>query len=99
MEYDRTDAGEEEKVARCAIERQGEFGQLFLDYIGCPRGSKGRMCVPLEVEVLAMPTIIDVDGGEWIPVNADALKELVIEYRQLKQKMLEGQADTGEECG
>lgn len=69
-----------------AIERQGEFGWLFVDYIGCPRGAIGRMCAPLEEEVLAMPVIVDVDGGEWIPVNAEALNELVREYKRLKVK-------------
>lgn len=37
----------------------------------------------MEDEVLAMPVIKDVDGGEWIPVNAQALYELVDRYRAL----------------
>ena len=60
-----------------AIERQGRFGRLFVDYAGCPRGPMGRMAgVSLVDEALAMPEISDVDGGRWIPVQADALHEL-----------------------
>lgn len=66
-----------------AIDRLGEFGKLFVEYTGCPRGAQGRACLPLEEEVLLMPQIIDVDGGEWIPVNANALRELVARYKYL----------------
>lgn len=60
-----------------AIERQGRFGRMFMDYAGCPRGPMGRMAgVSLVDEALSMPEIVDVDGGRWIPVQADALHEL-----------------------
>lgn len=65
------------------IERFGDFGKLFMEYTGCPRGATGRADLPLAKEVLAMKPIRDVDGGEWIPVNADALRELVAEYKKL----------------
>lgn len=32
---------------------------------------------------MSMGVITDVDGGEWIPVNKDALVELVGRYRLL----------------
>lgn len=66
-----------------AMERLGIFGKLFLDYDGCPRGATGRTGIPLEEEVLQMPEIEDVDGGRWIPVNADALHDLVERYVQM----------------
>lgn len=69
-----------------SLERLGDFGKLFLDYKGCPRGAKGRACLPLEQEVLLQPPVWDVDGGEWIPVNADALRELVGKYEKLKER-------------
>lgn len=59
---------------------------LHTDYEGCPRGALGRACVPLEEEVLLMPELVDVDGGRWIPVNADALRELVAAYKVLKDR-------------
>lgn len=67
-----------------AMKRLGEFGKLFWDYEGCSRGAVGRACMPLEEEVLLMPELTDVDGGVWIPVNADALHELVERYVHLK---------------
>ena len=64
-------------------ERLGEFGKLFVDYKGCPRGAMGRLGgVLIEEEVLYMKPITDVDGGHWIPVNEDALHELVSEYKK-----------------
>lgn len=66
-----------------AIRRMGEFGRLFVEYSGCPRGPVGRYCGPLEKEIMSMGVITDVDGGEWIPVNKDALVELVGRYRLL----------------
>lgn len=66
-------------------ERFGEFGKLFVDYKGCPRGAMGRLGgVLIEEEVLYMKPITDVDGGHWIPVNEDALHELVAKYKQLR---------------
>lgn len=67
-----------------AMKRLGKFGKLFLGYNGCPRGAMGRACMPLEEEVLLMPELTDVDGGVWIPVNADALHELVDRYVHLQ---------------
>lgn len=55
-----------------------------MEYRGCPCGAKGRACCPLEEEVLMMRPITDVDGGKWIPVNEDALMELVTEYLKYK---------------
>lgn len=71
---------------KIAIKRMGEFGQLFVSYDGCPRGPVGRMACPLEEEVLSMKKITDVDGGQWIPVCADALYELVNAYVDLREK-------------
>lgn len=68
-----------------ALDRLGEFGRLFVGYKGCPRGAVGRSCAPLEEEVFEMPKIMDVDGGEWIPVNAAALHELVGQYEKLRE--------------
>lgn len=60
-----------------AMDRLGMFGQLFVDYNGCPRGPMGRMAgVSLVDEALSMPEIVDVDGGRWIPVQADVLHDL-----------------------
>ena len=66
-----------------AIQRMGEFGLLFIEYSGCPRGPMGRQCAPLLQEVVSMGIIKDVDGGEWVPVNKDALVELVERYKML----------------
>lgn len=66
------------------LERFGEFRKPFEEYTGCPRGATGRAALPIEEEVLAMKPIRDVDHGEWIPVNADALRELVAKYKQLR---------------
>lgn len=70
---------------RAAMKRLGSFGKLFIDYKGCPRGAVGRACCAIEEEVLMMEPIRDVDGGEWIPVQADALHELVERYRGMKK--------------
>ena len=60
-----------------AMDRLGEFGKLFVEYKGCPRGPMGRMAgVSLIDEALSMPEIVDVDGGRWIPVQADVLHDL-----------------------
>ena len=77
MEYD---------LLRDAFLRLGEFGKLFVDYKGCPRGARGRAFCPIEEEVLLMPPIVDVDGGVWIPVQSDALHEMVEEYKLLKNR-------------
>lgn len=81
--YENTGYAPEELVTaqnaalQAAMDRLGEFGSLFTDYNGCPRGPMGRMAgVSLVDEALSMPEIVDVDGGRWIPVQADVLYEL-----------------------
>lgn len=65
------------EALQAAMDRLGKFGRLFADYSGCPRGPMGRMAgVSLVDEALTMPEIVDVDGGRWIPVQADVLREL-----------------------
>lgn len=71
-----------------AIERMGSFGQLFVDYKGCPRGRTGRACTPLIDEVLSMPVITDVDGQDWRPVTVEALDELIASYKNLMAQIL-----------
>lgn len=74
----------ERDAMKTTLDRLGDFGKLFADYKGCPRGAVGHMGgVPIQEEVLAMKPIMDVDGGRWIPVNADALHELVEKYTAL----------------
>lgn len=71
------DAAERLESLQNAMNRLGKFGKLFMDYNGCPRGPMGRMAgVSLVDEALSMPEIVDVDGGRWIPVQADVLREL-----------------------
>ncbi|MBR3796411.1 MAG: hypothetical protein IKK34_14755 [Clostridia bacterium] len=65
---------------RAAMKRLGSFGKLFIEYRECPRGAVGRACCPIEEEVLMMQPIRDVDGSEWIPVQADALRDMVNRY-------------------
>ena len=61
-----------------AIDRMGKFGQLFVEYEGCPRGAMGRMCdATIQEEALAMDMLTDVDMGRWRPVNEDVLQELL----------------------
>ena len=38
----------------------------------------------IEKEVFEMPVITDTDGGRWIPVNEDALRELVNAFKALR---------------
>lgn len=66
-----------ERERKTVLERLGEFGRLFIDYVGCPRGAMGRMGAPLTEELLSMPMLTDVDGGRWRPVNEDALQEAI----------------------
>lgn len=82
----QADTQKELEKLRAAMKRLGSFGKLFIDYRGCPRGAMGRAGgVTIEEEVLMMEPIRDVDGGEWIPVNADALREMVVRYKQMKR--------------
>ena len=75
------------KQLEAAMGRLGKFGKLFMDYEGCPRGAVGRLAAPIEEEVMAMKPITDVDGGKWIPVNADALHDLVKKYNRLEAQI------------
>ena len=75
---------------RRALERLGEFGRLFVDYAGCPRGAAGRQCAPLAEELLSMPVLTDVDGGRWRPVNEDALQEAVEQLIKMEAKKRNG---------
>lgn len=72
---ERAEKAERERSA--VLERLGEFGRLFIDYVGCPRGGPGRECAPLTEELLSMPVITDVDGGRWRPVNEEVLQEAI----------------------
>lgn len=61
-----------------AMRRLGDFGRLFIDYTGCPKGQVGRACgLTLEEEAMLMPKLVDVDGGVWVPVNYDVLCQLL----------------------
>ena len=63
---------------KAAIDRMGKFGQLFVEYEGCPRGAMGRMCdATIQEEALAMDMLTDVDMGRWRPVNEDVLQDLL----------------------
>ena len=73
----RERAEKAERERRAVLERLGEFGRLFIDYVGCPRGAMGSMEAPLTEELLSMPVITDVDGGRWRTVNEDALQEAI----------------------
>lgn len=78
-----------------AFNRLGEFGKLFFEGNGCPRGQMGRACCPIEEEVMGMKPIRDIDGGEWIPVNAEALRELVHRYVELRKQVEKLSQDNG----
>lgn len=82
-QYSRFISMREVEKNKAAINRMGEFGRLFVEYAGCSRGAVGRQCAPLLQEVVSMGIIKDVDGGEWVPVNKDALVELVGRYKML----------------
>ena len=72
--------------AEKAIQRLGDFGKLFLDYSGCPRGPVGEPGgSTIEEWVTMMEPICDVDGGWWRPVPEKALQILLCEMRSLKQ--------------
>ena len=61
-----------------AMERLGEFGELFMDYSGDPRGPIGRAgASSLKQEALYMDVIKDVDGGEWRPVQEEVLQDIL----------------------
>lgn len=91
--------------AEKAIQRLGDFGKLFLDYSGCPRGPMGEPGgSTIEEWVTMMEPICDVDGGWWRPVPEKALQILLCEMRSLKQavppdhfpdstKMVQGSTD------
>ena len=77
---------------KAAIDRMGKFGQLFVEYEGCPRGAMGRMCdATIQEEALAMDMLTDVDMGRWRPVNEDVLQDLLTELKRVKAKRKEYQ--------
>lgn len=63
-----------------AMQRLGEFGKLFMNYTGDPRGPIGRRGIgDLEREAHYMEVIKDVDGDRWRPVLEDTLDEILKE--------------------
>lgn len=68
-----------------AIDRMGEFGKLFLQYSGCPRGmigeagyvEAGDVVERAKESVMHYETITDVDGNAWRPVLEDRLQSLI----------------------
>lgn len=57
---------EAEKELETVLERLGEFGQLFIDYVGCPRGAMGRQAPRLRRSCCpcpCLPTLTAGDGG------------------------------------
>lgn len=69
-----------------AIDRMGEFGKLFLQYSGDPRGmigeagyaKAGDVIERAKESVMHYETITDVDGNVWRPVLEDRLKFLIL---------------------
>lgn len=63
-----------------AMQRLGEFGKLFMNYTGDPRGPVGRRGDGnLEREAHYMDVIKDVEGGRWRPVQEDVLEDILKE--------------------
>ena len=71
-----------------AFKRLGEFGQLFVEYKGCPRGAigprgwPGGKELPDRIQVLIqdlhrMKPVKDVDGNVWRPVLENDLNQLI----------------------
>lgn len=72
--------------AEKAIQRLGNFGKLFLDYSGCPRGPMGEPgASTVEEWATIMEPIQDVDGGWWRPVPEKAVQKMLSEMKSLKQ--------------
>lgn len=77
-----------------AIERMGKFGQLFVEYEGCPRGAMGRLCCnTIQEEALAMDMLIDVDGGKWRPINEEVLQEIISKLNERKENNIMNTAE------
>lgn len=71
---------------RRAIERMGQFGELFVEYDGDPRGPVGRAGgISIEDEAQIMPVITDVDGGRWRPVQEEVLQDLLKQFDYWKE--------------
>lgn len=71
---------------RRAIERMGEFGKLFIEYSGDPRGQMGRAGgMSIVDEALSMPVITDVNGGKWRPVQEEILQDLLKQLNNWKE--------------
>ena len=63
-----------------AMQRLGEFGKLFMNYTGDPRGPIGRCGIgDLKREAHYMDVIKDVEGGRWRPVQEDVLEDILKE--------------------
>lgn len=83
-----------EKLYKEAINRLGEFGKLFVSYKGDPRGPTGRAAnMSLKDEVLFMRVVTDVDGGQWRPVNEEALQEFIRSYEQVIAQLKASEAE------
>lgn len=71
---------------RRAIERMGQFGELFVEYKGDPRGPMGRAGgMSISEEAQTMPVITDVDGGRWRPVQEEVLQDLLKQFDYWKE--------------
>lgn len=70
-----------------AIDRQGKFGKLFIDYKGCPAGMFGAIGYKSDEEIdrkklllralKLMPPIEDINGNVWVPVLKSVLDDIV----------------------
>lgn len=77
-----------------AIDRMGEFGKLFLQYSGDPRGmigeaghvEAGDVVERAKECVMHYETITDVDGNVWRPVLEDKLQFLICCMTELAEK-------------
>lgn len=77
-----------------AIERMGKFGQLFVEYEGCPRGPMGRLCCnTIQEEALAMDMLTDIDGGKWRPINEEVLQEIISKLNKRKENNIMNTAE------
>ena len=74
-----------------AVERMGKFGELFLPTEG--GDPPGPMGMPgtgtLERAALAMGTITDTRGEDWVPVQKCVLKDLFQNIRDLQRRAAE----------
>lgn len=79
---------------RRAIERMGDFGKLFVEYKGDPRGPMGRAGgMSISEEAQLMPVITDVDGGQWRPVQEEVLQDLLKQLGYWKEQSLKASCE------